>query len=94
MLAHPGHVSAKHIRQKLSKQLKIDLEPHEIVHLREAPFLGTELEEENPLEKAIQGMGDPEIPCTTEVRKLGDYIARITLRGGFQVPLRVEVIKR
>ena len=48
----PGLVSVENVRQKLSKQLKIDLEDHELLHLRKEPvFSHAELTEE-----AIEGL--------------------------------------
>jgi hypothetical protein len=42
-----------------------------------------------------QGMALEDVPsCTTEVKQLGDYYAKIYLRGGFVVPLHVQVLKR
>ena len=36
-MCHPGHVDTKALRVKLSKQFKIDLEEHEIIHIRNEP---------------------------------------------------------
>jgi ribosomal protein L9 len=90
----PGMVDAKAVRKKLSKQLRIDLELHETVHLQKEPVLShTELTDAE--EQAImEGLGDPEEKCQTQIRALGLYLARISLRGGFQIPLKVEVVKR
>lgn len=32
--------------------------------------------------------------CTVKIKQLGEYIARITLSGGYMVPLRFTVEKR
>ena len=32
--------------------------------------------------------------CDTEVKVVGDYVAKITLRGGFVVPLKFHVLRR
>ena len=90
---HPGTVDAKAIRNKLSKQLKIDLEPHEKVHLSAEPVLHADLTEQTA-EELMEQMGDASQPCSTQVRQLGEYMARIALKGGFMVPLKVEVVKR
>ena len=87
-------VDAKAIRQKLSKQLRIDLEPHEKVHLLAEPLVHAELTEEST-EEMLQGQfGEVSQPCQTQVRQLGEFLARIALKGGFMVPLKVEVVKR
>ena len=78
------------MRKKLSKQLLITLEPHEKVHLRGEPLESDMTDEE--IDAALQELGDE--PCTTQVRQLGEYLARISLRGGYKIPLRVEVLKR
>ena len=31
--------------------------------------------------------------CTTQIKHLGDYIALISLKGGYSIPLKVEVLK-
>lgn len=92
-MTHPGMVDAKTIRQKLSKQLKIDLEDHEKVHLYNEPVNHPDLTE-NTIKDIFSRLGDPSEPCQTQVRQLGDYVARISLRGGYQVPLKVQVLKR
>ena len=92
-MTNPGMVDAVSIRKKLSKQLMIDLEPHEKVHLRSEPLLVTELSEEE-VEEMMANMGDKDTKCETKVRELGEYLARISLDGGYTVPLRVEVLKR
>lgn len=88
-------VDAVAIRKKLSKQLKIDLEPHEKVHLMAEPVLHSDLTESS-MDEMMKSpdFGETDQPCTTQVRKLGEYLARISLKGGFQVPLKVEVLKR
>lgn len=90
----PGTVDAKAIRKKLSKQLKIDLDPHEKVHLRAEPFLHSELDEKMAEPFLKEEFPAVHEPCPTQVRQLGEYMARIALRGGFLVPLKVEVLKR
>lgn len=92
----PGKVDANIVRKKLSKQLKIDLEPHEIVHLRTEPLVASSTSEltEEDMEAMMKEMGDVETPCTADIRHLGEYLARISLKGGYSIPLRVEVVKR
>ena len=91
---HPGMVDARAVRSKLSKQLKIDLEKHEKVHLLAEPVIHSELTEEMLNEIMHKTLGDVAEPCTTQVRELGEFVARIALKGGFMVPLKVEVVKR
>lgn len=90
----PGMVDVKAVRKKLSKQLLIDLEAHEKVHLRAEPLLPSEAATDAEVEAMMQEMGDVETDCTTEIRQLGNFMARISLRGGFSIPLRVKVLKR
>lgn len=87
-------VDAKAIRKKLSKQLRIDLEPHESVHLLAEPVIHSELTEGGTEEMMQEQFGDASQPCSTQVRQLGEFLARISLKGGFMVPLKVEVVKR
>lgn len=131
-ICHPGHVSAANLREKLSKQLKIDLEEHETIRILNEPQVGLEEMEEEELMKLIGGIdggekakavdsaGDDteggtadgegdEVPsvgddidngvdrnkdCDTKVKQLGDYVAKITLAGGFEVPLKFRVERR
>lgn len=90
-------VDAKAVRQKLSKQLKIDLEDHEHVHLIAEPVVHAELETDDDVEQVLQqhlGSTSATEKCETQVKELGEYLARIALKGGFMVPLKVEVVKR
>lgn len=114
-MCHPGHVSAKHLRQKLSKQLKIDLEPHESIHIMDEPVVGLEEMDEKELIDLIMSMdeeGDKPGPnsnmtveeatkegvglndCNTQLKYLGDYVAKITLAGGYVVPLKFRIERR
>lgn len=111
----PGLVDAKTIRAKLNKQLKIELEPHEKIHLVPNRILAADLdamqdtrsssglaERHKPkdpnavYERIIQERlgSDIDEPCQVEIRELGAYVARISLRGGHSIPLRVQVLKR
>lgn len=89
-------VDARAVRSKLSRQLKIDLEAHEKVHLLAEPVFHSEFVDEGRAEEfmATKDFGAPDERCTTQVRELGEYLARISLKGGFMVPLKVEVLKR
>lgn len=112
-MCHPGHVSAKHLRQKLSKQLKIDLEPHESISIMYEPVVGLEDLDEKQLMELITNMEEGETgvnsemnveearkagvglnDCNTQIKYLGDYIAKITLAGGYIVPLKFKIERR
>lgn len=135
-MCHPGHVDAKNLRAKLSKQLKIDLEEHETIHIRNEPVVGLEDKDEQQLMQLIKEMdedvaakpagegGDAEVSggtedvgeteevvaadkgdanevdegvkkdCDTKVKQLGDYVAKITLEGGYIVPLKFRIDRR
>lgn len=90
---HPGVVTALNLRQKLSKQLKIDLEPHESIHIHPLNTLShAELDSDQ-----VQSMVEeykPEGKCDTKIKRLGDYLAKISLEGGHSVPLRFVVQQR
>jgi hypothetical protein len=90
---HPGMVDSSAVRKKLSKQLKIDLESFERVHLYKEPVSYGDYNEK-ATEELMGTLGDSEVKCEVQIKKVGDYIARITLRGGYSVPLRFEVTKR
>ena len=137
VMCHPGHVSAKHLRDKLSKQLKIDLEDHETIHIRSEPVVSMETKEEYELMELLKEMdeesnvgkkdassdkdeGDkddteggeveteeeeePPVEtvktagelkdCDTKLKHLGDYVAKITLSGGYVVPLKFSIQRR
>jgi hypothetical protein len=116
-------VDARAVRQKLSKQLRIDLEPHEKVYLFAQP-LGTllttaanssttdddrndnvdnqkgtraaavkPLSEEEELNALVQ-KALPQEEDNVQIRQVGEYLARISLRGGYVIPLKVAVLKR
>ena len=113
---HPGVVTADNIREKLSKQLKIDLDESEPIHIlrntsstskddnQVAPISNTTT---NPLnftefdDAKIQAMADELVPvtdtagkCSIQINRLGEFLAVISLKGGYAVPLRVLVRQR
>jgi hypothetical protein len=89
----PSFVKAVHLRKKISNQLKIDLEVHERIHL-----YGSEISPdatEADLEGFIATLEpDPMSKCPVIIKQLGYYVARISLRGGYYIPLRFQVVKR
>eukprot|EP00985_Skeletonema_marinoi_P005369 scaffold2321_cov117-Skeletonema_marinoi.AAC.2 len=146
-MCHPGHVSAMNIRDKLSKQLKIDLEEHETIQIRNEPVGGLDEMDEKERMQLIMNMDgvigattgpgldddddddaakgedkeeesveeeestaaaaavetaaaddtsstDEAKDCDTKVKQLGDYLAKITLAGGYVVPLHFRVERR
>ncbi|CAB9512566.1 expressed unknown protein [Seminavis robusta] len=86
----PGKVDANTIRTKLAKQLKIDLDKNEEVHLMDDPVIWDDFTSDKLLE-TVESM-DTQEPCSKEIRKLGDYIARISLAGGYVVPLKWTIV--
>jgi ribosomal protein L9 len=91
-------VDSKAIRQKLNKQLRISLEPHERVHVHKEPvdhdvITSKELSE-MVMNNELFGVDDRDKSCKHQIKSLGQYIARICLRGGFNIPLKFEVLKR
>jgi len=133
-MCHPGHVSAKNLRDKLSKQLKVDLEEHESIQIRNEPIQGLDDREELELMQLIKAMDEEDVPmkteagegeedaseegdaaepsaapkqadikanaevetkdCDTKLKQLGDYVAKITLAGGYIIPLKFKVERR
>ena len=132
VMCHPGHVEARNLREKLSRQLKIDLEDHERILIRNEPVVGLEEKGEAELMQLLEEMeggvgggkvvpakkggegatveggggadvavaegvdvgGDDAKDCDAKVKQLGDYVAKITLRGGYVVPLKFSVVRR
>ena len=82
---------AQNIRDKLSKQLKIDLDASEQVHVLPDPLL------EDFSEEQISAMMEAvpvEKPCDVQLKKLGFFYAKLTLAGGYSIPLKFQVIKK
>mmetsp|Transcript_21353 Transcript_21353/g.44560 ORF Transcript_21353/g.44560 Transcript_21353/m.44560 type:complete len:278 (+) Transcript_21353:323-1156(+) len=131
-MCHPGHVSAANLREKLSKQLKIDLEEHESIRILNEPMMGLEEKDDQELMRLIRDMDRVDVAvekmgeegeleedggeadesvadevlaasqsgdegtkdCDTKIKQLGDYLAKITLAGGYVVPLKFRVERR
>eukprot|EP00568_Trieres_chinensis_P006216 CAMPEP_0183308010 /NCGR_PEP_ID=MMETSP0160_2-20130417/19689_1 /TAXON_ID=2839 ORGANISM="Odontella Sinensis, Strain Grunow 1884" /NCGR_SAMPLE_ID=MMETSP0160_2 /ASSEMBLY_ACC=CAM_ASM_000250 /LENGTH=263 /DNA_ID=CAMNT_0025471747 /DNA_START=11 /DNA_END=802 /DNA_ORIENTATION=- len=109
---HPGLVNHINLRQKISKQLRIDLEDHEMIHIRAEPVLSHAEVSDQEVANLLEDVGPKEASdadkmekvdasediksdeCQVEIRQLGDFLAKITLRGGHTVPLRFTVVKR
>ncbi len=99
---HPGVVTAWNLRQKLSRQLKIDLQPHETIHIIHPVNPGTSspttLSHSELNNVKVQKMVDEFVPagdkCDIQLKRVGEYVAKITLEGGHCVPLRFVVQQR
>jgi len=50
--------------------------------------------EEGEVEKIMEEIGSSEDDKEVEIRQLGEFMAKITLRGDHVVPLKFAVIKR
>eukprot|EP00578_Thalassiosira_sp_NH16_P011954 CAMPEP_0181108846 /NCGR_PEP_ID=MMETSP1071-20121207/17852_1 /TAXON_ID=35127 /ORGANISM="Thalassiosira sp., Strain NH16" /LENGTH=282 /DNA_ID=CAMNT_0023192485 /DNA_START=271 /DNA_END=1119 /DNA_ORIENTATION=+ len=135
IMCHPGHVSAKNLRDKLAKQLKIDLEDHETIHIRNEPVVGLYEKDEAELFQLLQDIDQEDVlakkepaeegdetrkdgdamedpapgqdaaadnqevnanakECDAKVKQIGDYVAKITLEGGYVVPLKFTIVRR
>lgn len=93
---HPGMVDHVAVRQKLSKQLMIDLEEHEKVQIYPEPIAHHLLEEENSVEEYLNKM-EPlkeDQECDVQLRALGEYLVKIHLKGDQSVALRLSILKR
>lgn len=90
-------VCDKNIRSKLSKQLKIDLEKHERIVIRDEVLPSLEefsrLGSEEKIDALLRDMGPYEQECQ-EVRHLGYYLCRIWLAGDHLVPLKLHVARK
>ena len=93
---HPGMVDAKMVRDKLSKQLNIDLEDHEIVQIHPELVNHSLLEDEDALEEELKKMAPlgEDKTCNVQLKTLGEYLVKIHLRGNQEVGLRLVVLKR
>lgn len=127
-MIRPGYVDTKMVRDKLSKQLKIDLHDDEMIQFMNTVPLNTLLRNSNASKDGMSNedllehmisleqatTSDPDSSTTTtddsvassmmvnnkpqaqqqRIRQLGEYLLRISLRGGYAVPLKLEVLKR
>ena len=90
---HPGMVDEKAIREKISKQLKIDLDDDELLHIRETPLETHDNLTDEALDDIMSKI-DTSAPCHVQLKQMGTFVAKITLRGGYAVPLKFTVLKR
>lgn len=92
---HPGMVNATMVREKLSKQLKIDLDDDEFIQIHPEPVSHSLLEDDDLMKqelKKMQSLGDEK--CSVELKALGEYLAKIHLRGNQEIGLRLVILKR
>jgi len=90
---HPGYVTAYNLRQKLSKQLKIDLTSDETIHIVSTdPVHHSEINDTR-LQSIVEDFTSSE-KCEQKIKRLGEYIAKISLSGGHSVPLRFGVLQK
>jgi len=71
-VCHPGHVSAKNLRDKLSKQHKIYLEDHETIHILHEPIVGLEEKEDYELMQLISDMDEGNVAVEGSIGEGGD----------------------
>lgn len=90
---HPGIVTALNIRQKLSKQLQIDLEEYETIHIHPLQSLSHAEMDGDKVQSMVEEF-EPKGKCDIKIKRLGDYLAKIILEGGHSVPLRFVVQQR
>jgi len=90
---YPGMVDHKALRDKLSKQLKIDLDENEQIHILESPLDSHGGFDADTLEESLAKI-DSSSSCEVQIRQLGDFVAKISLAGGYTVPLKFKILKR
>lgn len=94
---HPGMVDHVAVRQKLSKQLMIDLEEYEKVQIYPEPVAHHLLEEEALVEEyfnKMEPLTEEGQECNVQLKALGEYLVKIHLKGDQSVALRLAVLKR
>lgn len=94
---HPGMVDHKAVREKLSKQLKIDLEDFETVQIIPEPVSHFLFEEDtSKMEEMLENVKPLEDgeSCPAQLRALGEYLVKINLKGDYSVGLKLAVKRR
>lgn len=81
------------VRQKLSKQLKIDMTDDEMLHIQETPVESHDRLTDEELESMLESF-DTTSPCQAQIRQPGKFVAKLSLAGGYTVPLKFVVEKR
>jgi ribosomal protein L9 len=94
---HPGIVDHKAVREKLAKQLRIDLEDIETLQIYPDPIPHSSFEEDGSImDKSLNKMEplqDGET-CKVVLKALGEYLVKINLKGDHAVGLRLAVRRR
>ena len=94
---YPGLVDQKAVREKLAKQLMIDLEDFEKVQIHPERLSHSLFEEgSSSMDEYLENMEpltDGE-DCKVELKALGEYLVKLHLKGGQSVGLRLVVMKR
>lgn len=91
---HPGYVTACNVKHKLSKQLRIDLDANEPLHIfSEEPMVIDEVNDDK-LQTMVDEFQPGEFSCEIKLRRLGTYLAKISLEGGYSVPLKFVIQPR
>ena len=92
-VVYPGMVDEKALREKLYRQLKIELESHEQLHIMEKPVDAHERLTDEDIAILMTKI-ETSAPCRVQLRQLGHFVAKITLHGGYTLPLKFVVLKR
>jgi hypothetical protein len=87
------------LREKLGRQLKIDLDENESIHIvdfgsSQQPLVIAELSDQKIQAMVDEYQPSKDGPCSIQIRRLGEYVAKISLKGGYSVPLRFVVLRR
>ena len=93
---HPGMVDHANVRDKLGRQLGIELDDHEKVQIYPVPVSHSLFEEEGGMEDTLKKM-EPlqnDEDCKVQIKALGEYLVNIRLKGGQEVGLKLSVRKR
>jgi len=93
-ITYPGMVDHLAVRQKLGKQLKIDLEDHESVQLLNEPVGSITDLEEVEIQRMIDGLEHKDEPCTVKIQKLGEYVAKIKFKRWLFGPSEINDIEK
>lgn len=99
---YPGKVTHENVREKLSIQLKIDLEDDEKIQIHPEPISFSLLEEDEKMMDDLLKKMEPltsdddgkEAQCKVELKALGEYLVKIHLKGDQAVGLRLNVVRR
>merc|ERR1712032_1320387 len=91
---YPGTVTANHVKEKLKKQLKIELQENESVHLSYSPVSHANITNNKEMKRMLDNNSFEKESVEYEVRNLGEYLVKILLKGNQSVGLKLSVLKR